>query len=148
MAKSWAYTSYQRAAKRHYMNCIHLIDNFTTSREHQCHVASDIYYVGGYVIECSLKFFIMNKLHMNGSYSLDDLDKCNLKTHDLYQLWIEARKGSGGLTLDWTNLCLLTKNWTEQIRYDASLPSSDISKVRNDFRKDLETVYKTIFQQY
>lgn len=130
------------------MSCMHLIDNFTTSKEHQCHVASDIYYVGGYVIECSLKFFIMNKLHMNGAYSLEDLEKCNLKMHDIHKLWEEAQKGSGGLTLDWTKLSSLTKKWSEQTRYNGSLPASELSKVKNDFRKDLETIYKTIFQQY
>lgn len=148
MADSWTYQSYQRAATRHYLNCIHLIDNFTQSKQHQPHVASDIFYVGGYVIECALKFFIMNKLHMNGSYTLAQLDDCNLKVHDLKKLWDKATDGSCGLALDWKEMSSLTKSWSEQVRYDSSLQQADITKVTNDFKKDLETVYKTIFSQY
>ena len=90
----------------------------------------------------------MNKLHLNKSYSLDELEGKNLKNHDLKKLWDVARDGAGGLALEWSKLSSITKNWSEQERYNDSMKVSDISKVTKDFKNDLQTVYTQIFKEY
>ena len=68
--KQWSKDTFKRAAKRHYQTCQYIFNQLPsiTDANYRNHVVSDCYYVGGYVIECALKYYVMCKKH---------LSKCN-----------------------------------------------------------------------
>ena len=147
---SWSKDVYKRAAVKHYKNCQYIFDLIPTihNAEYKTHVFSDCYYVGGYVLECALKFFIMNKLHLSKAYSKTELESYRLLTHNLHHLWQIATEGSDPLSLEWKNLDNKTKQWSEEVRYERSCNYNVIESDLVSFRSDLETVYNIVFNQF
>lgn len=135
---------------RHYQNCQYIFKQISaiTGGAYKTHVVSDCYYIGGYVMECALKYFVMSKKHMNKNYGLDELEAAGLKTHSLFNLVTLASEDSNGLAMDWKKMCTLTKQWSEKVRYENSFTTNQLSDVTDKFKKDMEEVYKTVFYSY
>lgn len=150
MANTWSKESYRLAAMKHYRNCQYIFNQIPTINDAQYknHVVSDCYYVGGYVMECALKFFVMSKNHLSGSYNKVDLDGHRLLNHNLQLLWQMACEGSDPLPLEWKQLCELTKRWSEDVRYDKSVGSTETRGITENFRKDMESVFSTVFSNF
>ena len=148
--KQWSKDSYKRAAQRHYHNCQYIFNQLPriTDANYRNHVASDCYYIGGYVMECALKYFVMCKQHMTKNYNLEELEAVRLKTHDLHLLMQVATEGSETIDVDWKQLCKLTKDWSEQVRYDRSFCANETPAVEGSFREDMVKIYETVFKQY
>lgn len=148
--KLWSRDSFRRAAIRHYLNCqyiFRLIPSISNAN-YRNHVVSDCYYIGGYVMECALKYYVMNKLHLTRSYNKSNLDYQKLLTHDLHKLVVMATEGSETLDVEWRQLSKLTKGWSEEVRYDSSLSNSETAAVVGPFKKDLEKIFVTVFNEY
>ncbi len=90
----------------------------------------------------------MNKLHLTRSYNKSNLDYQNLLTHDLHKLVVMATEGSETLDVEWRQLSKLTKGWSEEVRYDNSLSNSETAAVVGPFKKDLEKIFVTVFNEY
>ena len=139
-----------RAARRHYLNCQYIFDLIPniTNANYRNHVVSDCYYIGGYVMECALKYYVMNKWHLTRCYNKSDLDYQRLLTHDLHKLMVMATEGSETLNVKWNQLSKLTKDWSEEVRYDNSLSNSESSAVVSKFKNDVEKIFVTVFNEY
>jgi len=150
MMKSWTQESYKHAAKKHYWNCKFIFQQIpkVCNAQYKNHVVSDCYYLGGYVVECALKFYIMNKRHLSGAYTKDELEKHNLFHHNLQRLWQLASEGSDPFPLEWKGLDEKTKLWTESIRYSKSLNSTEITAITNEFKRDIENVFNAVFENF
>ena len=99
-------------------------------------------------MECALKYYVMNKWHLTRCYNKSDLDYQRLLTHDLHKLMVMATEGSETLNVKWNQLSKLTKDWSEEVRYDNSLSNSESSAVVSKFKNDVEKIFVTVFNEY
>ncbi len=148
--KQWSKDTFKRAAQRHYQNCQYIFKLIPTITDasYRNHVVSDCYYIGGYVMECALKYFVMSKHHLTKCYNLQELESQRLKTHDLHNLIQLATEGSETIDVDWKDLSVETKEWSEQVRYDRSFDSLKVTKIEKSFKDDMIKIYNTVFKQY
>lgn len=148
--KLWSKDTFKYAAQRHYHNCEYIFKLLPsiTDANYRNHVASDCYYIGGYVMECALKYFVMCKQHLTKCYDLKELEANGLKTHNLHHLIQSASEGNEDIAIDWKELCNETKCWSEQVRYNRSFSTSEVKTVAKSFRNDMNKIYQTVFKQF
>lgn len=146
MAEQWNNQSFRKSAIKHYKACSYLLNMSSINPEYKNQVYSDIYYLCGYVIECALKYYIMQSKHYNGVYSKSQLEEKGLKTHCIDQLHTLASEGSCPISFKWKDLSSSIKNWNVQVRYDDSKNgyASDIQNIK----KDIDLVYNSVFMKF
>lgn len=127
---SWSPGDYKRAGEKHYKTCMQLlsdVDKKTLERPSQITsqaVLFDLYYLGGYVIECCLKYYILtDRQHKRIHEKLTklDLELLHLKDHSIEKLSTIALS-NGGIDINFKQKGALFKNWSEQIRYGLDSP--------------------------
>ena len=127
---SWSPGDYKNAGEKHYKTCMYLwsdvVDNKKIKQQTLPSVLFDIYYLGGYVIECLLKYYILKekktkpnsnqKIRDNDKLTKDDLKILGLIDHDIKNLSTTANE-NGGKNINFNKKSSLFKNWSEQTRY-------------------------------
>lgn len=146
MAEQWNSQSFKKSAKKHYKACTYLLNIDSIKQEYKNQVYSDVYYLCGYVIECALKYYIMQARHYNGVYSKIQLDKKGLKTHCLDKLYTLASEGGSPIGFQWKDLSSSIKHWEVKVRYNESNSSlaSEIPKIKSD----IDLVYNSVFEKF
>lgn len=146
MTEKWNNEAFKKAATKHYKACTYLLGLNNVKQEYKNHIHSDIYYLCGYVIECALKFYIMSSNHYSDSYTLEELEKKGLKTHNISHLHSLALAGSSPINFKWTALTSSIKKWDEQVRYNCS--SNGFSSELEKIKEDIDLVYNTVFTKF
>ena len=146
MAEQWNSQSFKKSAIKHYKACTYLLNIDSIKQEFKNQVYSDVYYLCGYVIECALKYYIMQAKHYKGVYSKIQLEEKGLKTHCLDKLYILASEGGTPIGFRWKDLSSSIKNWNVQVRYYESSSSfaSEMTKIKND----IDLVYNSVFEKF
>lgn len=147
----WSATGYREAAEKHFITCENLVRLASSeSGKHRSCIVSDIFYIGGYVIECSLKFlFLVNQSDKNKQYSSDELNNLGLWNHDLCRLYRLAQSAEAStLPYSYNGFKDRTKKWSEQVRYDCALPRTEHDSVLVNFWDDVTNVYNSMRENY
>ncbi|MDI9882056.1 hypothetical protein [Flectobacillus longus] len=152
----WSSKKYQRAAEKHYKTCKHLLDSIDTVKaDVKPQVISNIFYLSGYILECILKFYILEEKHKTKSYSKEELTQLELWTHDIKGLWEKIANESpfwkkrtpkespfDANGFEWTDL---SKKWTEAVRYETDDKDYKNEKiVKKHFTQTVEPIFLKI----
>lgn len=148
--KKWTSKNFKKAAQKHYFMCSYLLDNLQeVGSDKKPHIISDLFYLSGYILECILKYCIMEQLHKTAAYNLYEIEKMQLKTHNIEILWNKACENRGINNHNFEKWHLITKKWTEQIRYDTD--DNDFTNhklVSNHFKEIVTPIYYHIINKY
>lgn len=140
MEQTWTSKQYRSAAEVHFNTCNFMLKNIEQEKKYKAHVYLDIYYLSGYILECILKYYILERKHKD-KVTKKELDDLNLKNHKIYNLWILAcdvgkiRKED----FKWSNL---TKEWSEELRYEAKF--QDIKEIMEHYHQTVVPIYNKI----
>lgn len=147
----WSAADYRKAAEKHFSACESLIKLASSGNGRQrSSIVSEVYYIGGYVIECSFKFFILiNQSDKNKQYSSDELNNLGLWNHDLCRLYRLAQSVEAStLPYSYNGFKDRTKRWSEKVRYDCALPRTEHDSVLVNFWGDVSIVYNSMRENY
>ena len=149
MENKWSAKTYKRAAQKHFSMCCFLIENIDlASPDKKPHVISDFYYLSGYILECILKYCIMEEEHLVGTYSLSEISDNNLKNHNIKELWHRATENGRLDQREFEKWHQITNEWNEQVRYEVNATFQKKNDVCNHFSKIVEPVYTHIINKY
>jgi hypothetical protein len=172
------YTKFETSAKRHIESCYHILDNLTNSsapfkKQKEDRLIFNIYYLSGYVIECSLKFAFFKAIrydkhtainllkHSDGVYTYIfpkaklRLEK-SLQIHELDVLrnYLESvdkslPHGIPFITQTITNQShkILINKWNSEIRYSVCNAKILFPIDSHLMREYLDNVVKPIFDK-
>ena len=148
---SWSPGDYKRAGNKHYQTCIQLLSDVNKNRLERDitlqAVLFDIYYLGGYVIECLLKYYILKKetkpnsnqkIRDNDKLTMNDLKALGLIDHKIKDLSTTANE-NGGKNINFNQKSSLFKNWSEQTRYGLTTTQLDQTEVEK-YIQEITTV--------
>jgi len=145
---TWSASQYRAAADKHYKVCILLRNEYEGNKDKKC-LVSNLFYLGGYVIECTLKYLILcNKPERDKSYSREELASMLLWTHNLKELLRLATEQVEGFTISWYALNQNTRKWNESVRYDVPIKNQFHQCIRNDFWTDVNEIYNIMRENY
>lgn len=146
--KTWTAKQYRAAADKHYKVCILLNKECNNHKDKKC-LVSNLFYLGGYVIECTLKYLILcNEADRDKEYKKEELKSIHIWTHSLQQLIGDARDKVDGFSISWNALSDKTKTWDEQVRYDVPMQNQYHECIKNNFWEDVKNVYNTMREIY
>jgi len=82
------FTEYRKAAYRHLETCTCLLKNIENEncKKNKSQILTNIYYLSGYVIECSLKFVIFSAINFDRKQEIEDCTDFTWKEHNLDNL--------------------------------------------------------------
>lgn len=145
---TWSASQYRAAADKHYKVCNLLRREYDSNRNKKC-LVSNLFYLGGYVIECTLKYLILcNEPDRDKSYSKEELRDMHLLTHNLQELHRLASEHVDGFTISWHELNQNTKKWDESVRYDKPIENQYHQCIRNGFWTDVDKIYNIMRENY
>ncbi|MDE6091080.1 MAG: hypothetical protein K2G41_10295 [Duncaniella sp.] len=109
---------YRDAANKHFQTCTYIIKN-TTGKYcgDKMLLHSNVYYLSGYVVECLLKYAILQQKHASKNVSKECLEQYNLISHDLCKLFQNAIQILPDLQPK--NMPDAFRNWHVEIRYES-----------------------------
>lgn len=142
---SWSAIQYKNAALKHFDACENMLKNLNLKKSQKSAVLSEVYYLGGYVIECALKYFILiNQGDKTREYSAQELNDLGLWHHELRNLVISARDVGEEINFTERHWCEFTRRWDVQLRYGSRISSNDYSPIVDFFWKDVLEIYEII----
>ncbi|MFA0343993.1 hypothetical protein AB4552_18240 [Vibrio sp. 10N.222.54.C3] len=129
------YPEYLHSAKRHNYACRLLQEKLASfdvqdqNSDNFKHVVCSLYYLSGYIIECSLKFKIFECCNYD-SVSEIESEKCKehginyrkkIKTHSFTTLqnFLSSKVSEISYESNESHLSLLLDNWTPEVRYES-----------------------------
>lgn len=152
--KKWSADLYRKAAYRHLNVCIFLENHLSEVKgESEKNIVSDIFYLSGYIVECILKFCILQIRHLQKKmFSLEEIEDLKLKTHDLNSLW-DMTVNEGKISrkdMDvWSKQNELLKKWDVDCRYmNQERDFFNKDKVINCFDNNIKKIFNTINDRY
>lgn len=149
MAEKWNAGKYRKSADKHYKMCKYIIRVHSTFHQDKDVFISTLYYLGGYVIECTLKGMILENEHERDKfYDKDELRTLNLLTHDLFALFRLAQDKCSLDLPQWQTLAENTQRWSENVRYDYPLAPARHQSVICEFWSDVEKIYNIYRDNY
>lgn len=146
----WSANDYQRAARKHHLVCSNLISLLEKANpKAKTAICHDIYYLSGYVIECSLKAVFLKRINDDATkcFSKEELKDMGLITHNLQTLLQKYADINGIASVEFSQSSHLM-TWTEEIRYH-NTPSQNESIIKDisEFVKGTVTKIYTITSQ-
>ena len=160
------YTEFETSARRHLESCYHILDNLINSTESfrkqkEDRLILNIYYLSGYVIECSLKFafFKAVKFSKNDKIELNQIIRgtdYDMKTHSLRQLVSYLPVVDTSLPRDIPMLTqtipdvshkTLANQWNSEIRYSPDYARTKFAIDSLLMKEYLDNVVKPIFEK-
>ena len=146
---SWSANKYRAAAKKHYEVCCYLLKSKADKASPRGAIISDLYYLGGYVVECTLKYiYLVNIGPANKEYSKSELQRFNLWRHELPCLYEEAKDKADNIGFSWISLKKQIKDWSEQMRYNEPIQRNEYKSITDNFWTDVETIYNSMRDNY
>ncbi|WP_157631113.1 hypothetical protein [Vibrio pacinii] len=138
------YNEYLESARRHSYACRLMRDRANDfsdedrNTENFKHLVCSLYYLSGYVIECSLKFKIFECCGFDSEIDIDD-EECRkvginyrkkIKTHSFTTLQNYLNSKISGITheSDDIQIVALLENWSPEIRYETRELDFDLVK--------------------
>lgn len=141
---TWTSKTFKRAAQRHFISCVHFLENLEhTKIEKKTHVIANVYYLSGYVLECILKYYLLEQSHFTGKLNLEDLENLKLKTHNIQDLWTRLEHGFPKKDFKWTTL---GKKWDVITRYDCD--NIELDELNKHFEQTVKPIYLKIRETY
>lgn len=148
--KKWTSKDFLRAAKKHYCACSYLLQQFPNIKSHEePHIVAVFFYLSGYILECLLKYSIMEQNHKKSSYTKEELEHFGLKTHELKRLWRIACDSKAVNEKKFPKWHDVTNKWDVQIRYDTEcVDYKNKMLISNHFSSIVKPIYLDIIQKY
>lgn len=129
------YPEYLDSAKRHNCACRVLKERLTSfnaterSTDSFNYLVSSLYYLSGYIIECSLKFKIFECCNYDSANEIES-DKCKehginfgkrIKTHSFTKLqnFLSSKVSEISYESDESHISVLLDSWTPEARYES-----------------------------
>jgi len=141
---TWTSKTFKRAAQRHFITCCHLLEKVEhTQKDKQPHVITNIYYLSGYILECILKYYILEQNHFKGKLTINDLESMKLKTHNINDLWKRIEYSFPKKEFKWSNI---SKKWDVMVRYDCDNIAA--TELKQHFEDTVKPIYLKIQEQY
>lgn len=170
------YTEFETSAKRHIESCYHILDNLTNTnssfkKQKEDRLILNIYYLSGYVIECSLKFAFFKAIRFDKNTEIESLDyndgsdiykfpdekgSKSLKIHRLDGLkeYLESVDKSLPRDIPFITQTIanpfhktLTNKWNSEIRYSVDYARTTFSIDSHLMKEYLDNVVKPIFDK-
>ncbi|MFA0415646.1 hypothetical protein AB4520_17930 [Vibrio renipiscarius] len=134
------YPEYLHSAKRHNYACrllkerLETIDDSEHNTDKYNHLVNSLYYLSGYIIECSLKFKIFECCGYDIEKDIDPLecDKYNInhrkkiRTHSFVTLqnFLSSKISDVSFESEDEKISVLLSKWTPEVRYKSQVVSS------------------------
>lgn len=142
---TWSAMQYREAALKHFDACNCMLKKLETKKAQKSAILSEVYYLGGYVIECALKYFVLiNQGDKVKMYTKSELYDLSIWHHDLTKLLTTARDTSEEINFSENRWCAFTKKWDVQQRYGSRISSNDYMSITDSFWKDVLFIYEII----
>lgn len=141
----WTPKKFKNAAEHHRKACDFILKAIPNIKSHE--IFSEIYYLSGYILECSLKAFILFSDHKN-RVTKTQLIEMGLWKHDIGNLWIMAcDKGRIRRNdFEWSELA---KNWKSELRYEIhNSDYTDRSKIISHYEKTIVRIHDELKKRY
>lgn len=150
MADKWNSKKYKQCAAKHYNACQYIVNKYKSlPKSYKNDLISSLYYLGGYVIECSFKcIYLENNHDRERFYSKEELMQMCLLTHKLKPLLLQVQDSSGVELPSWDKLSKFTQEWSENVRYDYSLVRKKHKLILEDFWGDVQNIYNLLRCNY
>jgi len=109
----------------------------------------EIYYISGYIVECMLKFFILEVKHYkNTTITPEELKNIGLWTHDIKHL-LKIAMDSSGFRFSVKDFHKITLEWNVDKRYETDHPDyKDSILVEKHYKDSVLKFYDTIKNKY
>lgn len=139
--KKWGVDTYRKSACRHMQACQYMLDcvGCVRCKPDKNKILQEIFYLGGYILECSLKAVILKNKPNKAGFTKQDLESIGIWNHDLSRIWSIAKDEVGGMPH--CKLPDAAKKWHNQLRYDQGMPEgiteSDVAPFITDSVKNL-----------
>lgn len=148
--KTWSSQKYKRAAEMHKKSCDFMLTNITNIKQtDRPSVYCEIYYISGYVLECILKYFILESKHKKGNVTKDELENLGLWTHDISKLLKIAIDTGGIKSTEKPPFNRLTFEWNSEIRYETdTVDYRDSNLVTKNYNESIIKFYEIIKNKY
>lgn len=148
--KTWTSKQYRRAAEAHLKACNYMLANIDNVKlPEKPNLYFEIYYISGYIIECILKYAILESQHQTKKLTKEELKDLGLWTHEIYDvLWIVAcdKISIPKNQFSWNDL---TKKWKHEIRYECDNQDfRDQQKVLAHYTDTVVFLYNEIRKRY
>jgi carboxypeptidase C (cathepsin A) len=126
------YPEYLSSAKRHNFACrvlqekIETFENANSNDENFNHLITSLYYLSGYIIECSLKFKIFEVFSFNSDLEIDEeayrilgINKRKIQVHSFHKLqnFLDSKISDISHISNESAINLLMEQWNPIIRY-------------------------------